>query len=134
MRAILKNAEKKAKSLLKATRYRREALQQVSKNQGVYLVRHMVDGIIYVGKGSNLKRRLLGEHLSGEKSDTTSNLRRKLARRYHLKPGPGMKKWMLENLSFSWIEVSDKDETILVEALMIAYLRNKLKNECILNA
>ncbi len=100
------------------------------QKSGVYIIRHNRDGIIYIGKAKNLKRRIGTDHLSAETSDTMSAFRRSVHKEYEVQFGPKMKEWISDNCSFSYLEIEGHDIYSLVEAILIASFRsNKLLNK-----
>jgi len=102
-----------------------ELKEKISTNQGVYIIKHNSDGVIYVGKGKNLKRRLISCHLSGEKKVSTSSFRRKVIIFYGLTAGKPLLNWIEKNTKVAFIEIENSDICHLTEALLIAKLRSK---------
>jgi len=125
MKQILEEVENIAKKLLKKSPLAYENLNNIPVTQGVYLIYGEGNKVIYVGKGRNLKRRILNDHISAESGFTTSIFRRKISKLYDIKTGRQMKEWIVNNCLFAWIEIADKDKASLTEELIIAYLRDK---------
>ena len=97
---------------------------------GVYVIYHNSDGIIYVGKARNLKRRVHSDHISGELKNTTSTFRRSVNSKYGIPFGDQMRKWIDDNCRFGILEVDDADIRGVVESILIATLRSdKLLNK-----
>ena len=95
------------------------------KTQGVYLIRDKSEKIIYVGKAKNLHRRINSDHISGDLDMTTSIFRKKLSRKFpKIVPGKQMRKWVIENCLFSFVEIENPDLCHLVEALTIIIARD----------
>jgi len=103
-----------------------ESPATVPEKGGVYLVYRGVPptaSVIYVGEAKVLKRRITSDHISGEQKATTSEFRKKLNQRFSIPFGPGMRSWVEQNCSFSYVVVEDYDMRVLVEAMLIAALR-----------
>ncbi len=97
---------------------------------GVYIIKHDENGIVYVGKTKNLRRRILIDHLSTEARDTMSALRRSVHEKYRIPFGREMKNWISTHCSFSYLEIESHDMYSLVETLLIASVRSeKLLNK-----
>ena len=99
--------------------------QDIPNEGGVYVVYNKDDKIIYVGKASNLKKRISSDHLGGDKKMTTSILRRSISKVYNISPGRPVRDWMRQNCFFSYIIIPNYDMRDLVEALAITYLRSQ---------
>jgi hypothetical protein len=92
---------------------------------GVYIVYNKDNKVIYVGKASNLKRRILSDHLGGDEKMSTSTLRRSINKVYGVPAGRQVRDWMHKHCLFSYITIPDHDMRDLVEALAITYLRSR---------
>lgn len=118
---VLKKAEVLATALLREKPNNSLSFPQKA---GVYLIYNKERRILYVGKAKNIQRRICIDHLSGELKDTMSAFRRTLHSDYHIPFGKKMKEWIKDNCLFSYLEIPDADMRSLVEALIIAHLRN----------
>ena len=125
MMTILNKTKEIAGQLLKKKPLSYVELKGIPKAQGVYLIYNKKGIVIYAGKGKNLRRRIKDDHISGEAKFTTSIFRRKLSKAYAIKSGKKMRAWVIDNCSFTWVEIPEKDQASLVEDLLIAYLRDK---------
>lgn len=99
----------------------------ITTEGGVYIM-YNKENIVYIGKASNLKRRILSDHFGGDEKMTTSTLRRSISKVYNIPPGQPVRNWMRQNCLFSYITIQDHDMRNLVEALVIKYLRNRGNN------
>ena len=133
MQKIMREAIKMAEQLLKEKDLSFNELNNIPENQGVYLIYDKQRKIVYAGKSKNLKGRIRRDHISGEKKFTTSSFRKKLGKVWDIQPGKEMRQMIIDNYSFAWMEIPDRDKTSLVEALLISYLRNRSKQADLLN-
>lgn len=109
-------------------------VKKIPLTQGVYLIRNKNQEIIYVGKGKNLNRRINSDHISGELKISTSTFRRHINKQLNIPPGKELRKWIIDNCLFSYIEIKDSDLCDMVESLAILVLRangNKLLNHLV---
>ena len=74
----------------------------ISSDGGVYLIYGDRGRAIYVGKARNLQRRILMDHYSGEKRDTTSAFRRSVHERHGVPFGRDMRQWILKHCHFAY--------------------------------
>lgn len=100
----------------------------ITTEGGVYIVYNKDNEIIYIGKASNLRKRILSDHLGGDEKMTTSTLRRSISKVYNIPPGQPVRNWMRKNCLFSHITIQDCDMRGLVEALAIKYFRSHGSN------
>jgi len=119
---ISKEAEEKVLQILNKKSV--ENVKKIPSKQGVYLI-YKKSKIIYVGKARNLNRRINNNHLSIGSKGSTSIFRSKIHKIYKKPFGKIMKKWILNNCTFAYEEIEDKDLCSLVEALLIIFLRKK---------
>ena len=133
METILEAARKNADLLLKKKPLSYPELKSIPPTQGVYLIYDKEGNIIYVGKGKVLRRRIKDDHISGETRFSTSIFRKKISRVHGIPPGEEMRKWIIANCSFAWLEIPDKYETGLVEVLLITYLKSQKTGATLLN-
>ena len=92
---------------------------------GVYIIRNNNGEVIYIGKAKNLRRRILNDHFSAEKNDTTSAFRRSIYELYGIHFGKEMHDWVSNNCRVGFIGIEDHDTYSLVEAILIASFRTK---------
>lgn len=81
--------------------------------------------VIYIGKAKVLYRRINSDHISGENKITTSTFRRSLCQKFNRDPGPWMRKWILDDCKFKYVEISNSDLCDLVESFLINLLRRE---------
>src|SRR5574344_250536 len=81
----------------------------ITTEGGVYIVYNKDNEIIYIGKASNLRKRILSDHLGGDEKMTTSTLRRSISKVYNIPPGQPVRNWMRKNCLFSHITIQDCD-------------------------
>jgi predicted GIY-YIG superfamily endonuclease len=97
-------------------------------DSGVYFIRcdeKPKRGIIYVGKTSNLKHRIK-DHLSAGTRDNGATAFRKKVKKYKkLEYIETTKDWIETNCQFAFIKIDDMDMCLLVESLLIAFLRKR---------
>ncbi|OGF27134.1 hypothetical protein A2331_00060 [Candidatus Falkowbacteria bacterium RIFOXYB2_FULL_34_18] len=96
--------------------------RQIPKKQGVYLI-YQKEKIIYVGESNNLYKRINSKHISGANTTKTSAFRQSLCKRLNRQPGLKLKKWILKNCRFKYVETEDSDLCHLVEKALIYKLR-----------
>ena len=98
----------------------------VPSTGGVYAIYEKtgLDGLqrIYVGKASNLSRRIYCNHLSGAK-EPKSSLRWWLNEKRQIPIGPEGRDWLAANCSIAFVVVENADIRGLVEAAVIAAVR-----------
>lgn len=120
IKKILKQAQKIAEKTLNKNFSKLKELN-IPKKRGVYLIKNKQGEIFYVGKSSNLFNRIIFGH-SSKSNDKRSILRVKLNRK-------GMPynriADFLNQCSFVYQEIENKDVCSLIEVLLIAYARNK---------
>ena len=133
IKGIIATALSKAETLLEIKPLSCQEIVDIPIKQGVYLIYNKGGKVIYVGKGENLYRRIKSEHISAENKITTSTFREKLLKVHGLKPGADMRRWIIENCSFAWVEINDKDITSVVENILITLLRNDNEKAELLN-
>lgn len=133
MQKIMREAIKIAGQLLKKKALSFNELNNIPKNRGVYLIYDKQGKIVWAGKSKNLKGRIRSDHISGEKRFSNSIFRKKLGIKYNILPGKRMRQMIINNYSFAWKEIPDGDKTSLIEALLIAYLRNRKGQADLLN-
>jgi len=124
---IPQQAYMKVNELLAALPCPFEQVYSVPKARGVYLINKTNEeesNTIYVGESGDLSDRLRA-HYSGEWRDSTSNLRRKLYKKYGVNIGPEMREWIRKNCEFSFVKIEDSDLCHFVEKAVILHLRRK---------
>jgi len=90
----------------------------VPKTCGLYVIR-LNDEIMYVGKGSDLRRRIYRNHLAPRKRSST--LRRKVSKHIDTDDEGEITQW-LRNTSVAWLELHDHPLTLAVEDYAIVKL------------
>lgn len=68
-------------------------VKKITKDGGIYLIRRS-GKIIYIGKAKNLFRRINSDHISGEKENSTSTVRRKITKNLGVPHGKKLREWM----------------------------------------
>lgn len=97
---------------------------ELPKTGGVYLI-YFLKNSMYVGKATNLHRRIKSDHVSGAKDTETSSFRTSLQSNRGITPGKDMKEWIIKNCFFSYVPIEDRDMCALVEAILIRHFRAK---------
>ena len=101
----------------------------VPDNAGVYVIFNENEEIIYVGRTGNLRRRLLGDHRSGNVKG--SQFRRALMQNYGFKNESEISNYICEKCAFKFREIADSVERIRLEhfatAVLAPTLNMKLK-------
>ena len=69
--------------------------------QGVYLIYQKNKGIIWVGRGKCLYRRINDDHISGEFKFSTSSFQSNLSKKYNIPSGPKLREWIIKNCIFA---------------------------------
>jgi hypothetical protein len=93
---------------------------------GVYLIGESERQFIYVGEAAKARTANLRTRISRHMSDSTAegkDFRHKYALREGLPPGPEAAKLIREKCWFVWKQIDDPDMRLLVESLLIAWLR-----------
>lgn len=95
--------------------------KDVPKASGVYVIYDKrTDLIIYAGRTRNLKRRLLGDHKSGNVKG--SQFRKALGRNFVLKSEDEITHYILKNCSFQFFPLEEFEEIVRLEHFTIAVL------------
>ena len=121
LHGILETAKNLVKTLISNTHCE---VNNLPATQGVYLICSRENQVIYVGKSKNLKIRIRNNHISGATNANKSAFRRQLVNSINIDAGIELKQWIIDNCSFSYIEISDYDMCNLVESLTISVLRS----------
>lgn len=121
--AILDEARKLIEQLLAASVSCDTA--HIPTSQGVYLIYDKAGQVIYVGKGKNLNRRIVLDHLGADLKMSTSTFRRSVSKVYEMSAGQAVKNWILKNCSFAFVAVPDPDLCSVVEEATVLLLRRQ---------
>jgi hypothetical protein len=125
--AILASEAETAKTLVAGLLARTAApfdsVNSIPATGGVYLIYDGAGGILYVGKCTNLRRRICTDHLSAESRDTMSAFRRSVNRVHAVPHGQSMRDWIIASCRFAFLEIDDADLRGLVEMLLIRVVR-----------
>lgn len=100
--------------------------EDITEASGVYVIYDKVSGqILYIGESGNLRRRLFGNHRSGNRS---SVFRSVLSRWEKLEDEKKIDEYIIQNCSFQVLLVSDKLERKRFEHFAIAVLSPTLND------
>jgi len=95
--------------------------QDVLKASGVYVIYDKrINEIVYAGRTKNLRRRLLGDHKSGNVKG--SQFRKALGRNFTLKSEDEISSYILKNCSFQFLPLEEFEEIVRLEHFAIAVL------------
>jgi excinuclease UvrABC nuclease subunit len=117
----------KVRALLASSSFRFE--DNVPNKAGVYAVFNERNEVIYIGRTRNLRRRLLGNHRSG--NIRGSQFRRALMQNYGLKDENEISNHIRQKCTFKFMEIEDPVERVRLEhfatAILAPTLNIKLK-------
>lgn len=101
-------------------------LRNLPKYPGIYIF-YLEGKPFYVGRSNCIRTRLLRQHLSPKNENASSSFRLHLLRGKYVKSYGEIRKWVLDNCTFKFIEIDNYDDSILLEALLIKLWRKKYK-------
>jgi excinuclease UvrABC nuclease subunit len=112
----------KVKKLLaiEAFNFRDLSSVHVPDKAGVYVIFNEHNEIIYIGRTMNLRRRLLGNHRSGNVKG--SQFRRALMQNYGFKNEKEISNYIRQKCAFKFMEIEDSAERIRLEHFATAIL------------
>jgi excinuclease UvrABC nuclease subunit len=120
----------KVKELLTSQNFSfRNKNSNVPDEAGVYAIFNERNEVIYIGRTRNLRRRLLGNHRSG--NIRGSQFRRALMQNYGLKDEDEISNYIRQKCAFKFMEIKDPVERVKLEhfatAILAPTLNMKLK-------
>jgi len=121
--SIVSNYVKMLEKLLVNPQYRFADVtsKDVPKQAGVYVIYDKrINEIIYAGRTKNLRRRLFGDHKSGNVRG--SQFRKALGRNFVLKSEDEITIYILKNCSFQFLSLEEFEEIVRLEHFAIAVL------------
>jgi len=117
----------KLKDLLSSNEYnfREASSMHVPEKPGVYVIVDKENGdIIYIGRTKNLRRRILGNHKSG--NIRGSQFRKALMRIYNLKDEQEISNYIQQKCAFKFKIIENQSERIRLEHFATAVIAPKL--------
>lgn len=101
-------------------------LKSLPKYPGIYII-YLNGKPFYVGRSNSIRTRLLRQHLSSKNENASSSFRLHLLKEGYVKKYGDVRKWVLDNCTFKFIEIDNYDDSISLEALLIKLWRKKYK-------
>jgi excinuclease UvrABC nuclease subunit len=95
--------------------------KKISKGSGIYAIYERKSYLVYIGRSSNLRRRLFRDHFGGERR--RSAFRKNLSSCYKLKSERKITNYITEKCSFKYMELTEPKH---LEYYGISVLKPKL--------
>ncbi len=126
MDAIIESNKQRLVQLLESPKVRidRDLRTMLQKSGGIYRVFNNGadwEHSIYIGKTKNLKQRIYGDHLTGDR--IASTLRNKLIEKGNCVDEGAVTKYLIDNCSLQFMVIEDATERSFLEHFAIAVLR-----------